>query len=96
MTSKIMFISLSNKPNILQDEVVYVIENLAMSPDEICGFVIGDICGTPYNPYHEWRVAFPPVQKPPVPRPEPPPVSDELQILSEKIHLIQRLILMII
>lgn len=91
-----MFITSSNKPNILQDEVVYVIENLAMSPDEICGFVIGDICGTPYNPYHEWRVAFPPVQKPPVPRPEPPPVSDELQILSEKIQLIQRLILMLI
>lgn len=55
--------------------MVYVVEKLVMSPDEICGFVIGDICGTPYNPYHNWRVAFPPLPKPPVPLPEPPPVS---------------------
>ena len=37
-----------------------------MTPDEICGFVIGDICGTPYNPYHKWQVVFPPVTKPPI------------------------------
>ncbi|XP_042207356.1 sphingomyelin phosphodiesterase-like isoform X3 [Homarus americanus] len=58
---------------LMADEVVYVIEKLVMSPDEICGFVIGDICGTPYNPYHDWHVALPPIPKPPVPRPEPPP-----------------------
>ncbi|XP_053639438.1 sphingomyelin phosphodiesterase isoform X2 [Cherax quadricarinatus] len=57
---------------LMADEVVYVVENLVMSPDEVCGFLIGDICGTPYNPYHEWRVAFPPVPKPPIPQPEPP------------------------
>ncbi|XP_050717172.1 sphingomyelin phosphodiesterase-like isoform X1 [Eriocheir sinensis] len=61
--------------NLMADEVVYVVENLIMSPDEMCGFVIGDICGTPYNPYHQWRVAFPPVPKPPVNPPEPPPVG---------------------
>lgn len=54
---------------------MFVVEKLVMTPDEICGFVIGDICGIPYNPYHEWRVAFPPIPKPPVSRPEPPPVS---------------------
>lgn len=58
---------------LMADEVVYVVEKLVMSPDEICGFLIGDICGTPYNPYHEWRVAFPPVPKPPIPQPQPPP-----------------------
>ncbi|KAK8388912.1 hypothetical protein O3P69_020698 [Scylla paramamosain] len=56
--------------NLMADEVVYVVENLVMSPDEICGFVIGDICGIPYNPYHKWKVAFPPVQKPPVQHPK--------------------------
>lgn len=59
--------------HLMADEVVYVIEKLVMSPSEICGFVIGDICGVPYNPYHEWRVAFPPIQKPYVPPPQPPP-----------------------
>ncbi|XP_071516089.1 sphingomyelin phosphodiesterase-like isoform X6 [Panulirus ornatus] len=58
---------------LMADEVVYVVQNLVMSPDEICGFVIGDICGTPYNPYHDWRVAFPPVPKPPISIPEAPP-----------------------
>lgn len=47
-----------------------------MSPDEICGFVIGDICGIPYNPYHKWRVAFPPVQKPPIQHPKSSSVSN--------------------
>lgn len=61
--------------NLMADEVVYVVENLVMSPDEICGFVIGDICGIPYNPYHKWRVAFPPVPKPPIHHPQPTPAG---------------------
>ncbi|XP_068626319.1 sphingomyelin phosphodiesterase [Battus philenor] len=46
-------------------EVVYVLKRITIGPDEICSFVIGDACGDVYNPYHEWEVAFPPVQKPP-------------------------------
>ncbi|XP_076061027.1 sphingomyelin phosphodiesterase-like isoform X3 [Oratosquilla oratoria] len=58
--------------HLMADEVVYVVQKLILTPDEICGFVIGDVCGIPYNPYHEWRVAFPPVAKPPVRPPKPP------------------------
>ena len=37
--------------HLMANEVVYVVQKLVMSPDEIFGFVIRDICGVPYNPY---------------------------------------------
>lgn len=43
-----------------------------MGPAQICSFVIGDACDDTYNPLHEWEVAFPPVNKPPVKPPVPP------------------------
>ena len=49
---------------VMADEVVYVLANLILTADEICGFVIGDVCGTHYNPYHEWEVPLPPIPKP--------------------------------
>ncbi|RXG73749.1 Sphingomyelin phosphodiesterase, partial [Armadillidium vulgare] len=52
--------------NLMADELIYVVQNVVMTPDEVCGFVIGSVCGDPYNPYHEWRVTFPPVPKPPI------------------------------
>ncbi|XP_049780611.1 sphingomyelin phosphodiesterase isoform X2 [Schistocerca cancellata] len=55
-------------------EVVYVLQRVQLTPEEICSFVIGDACGDVYNPYHEWKVAFPPVPKPPV-TPLPVPVA---------------------
>ncbi|XP_059480867.1 sphingomyelin phosphodiesterase isoform X1 [Neocloeon triangulifer] len=54
-------------------EVTYVLQRLALGPEEICGFVIGDACGDVYNPYHEWKVSFPPVPKPPIVPPLVPP-----------------------
>ncbi|XP_069704138.1 sphingomyelin phosphodiesterase-like [Periplaneta americana] len=45
-------------------EVVYVLKRITLGPEEICSFVIGDACGDVYNPYHEWKVVFPPVPKP--------------------------------
>ncbi|PSN40825.1 hypothetical protein C0J52_15302 [Blattella germanica] len=53
-------------------EVVYVLKRITLGPEEICSFVIGDACGDVYNPYHEWKVVFPPVPKPPVQPPESP------------------------
>lgn len=50
--------------SVMADEVVYVLSRLILTADEICGFVIGDVCATPYNPYHDWEVALPPIPKP--------------------------------
>jgi sphingomyelin phosphodiesterase len=49
---------------LLQGEVVYVLKRINLGAEEICSFVIGDACGDVYNPYHEWKVVFPPVPKP--------------------------------
>lgn len=48
----------------MADEVVFVLSRLILTADEICGFVIGDVCAIPYNPYHDWEVALPPIPKP--------------------------------
>ncbi|KOC60419.1 Sphingomyelin phosphodiesterase, partial [Habropoda laboriosa] len=53
-------------------EVIYVLKQVNMGPAQICSFVIGDACDDTYNPLHEWEVAFPPVNKPPVKPPAPP------------------------
>ena len=50
--------------NSMAEEVVFVLSRLILTADEICGFVIGDVCGSPYNPYHDWEVALPPIPKP--------------------------------
>jgi hypothetical protein len=41
-----------------------VLKRINLGAEEICSFVIGDACGDVYNPYHEWKVIFPPVPKP--------------------------------
>nr|CAD7604737.1 unnamed protein product [Timema genevievae] len=51
-------------------------------PDKICSFVIGDACGDVYNPTHEWKVVFPPVQKPDVtPQKAPSPGAPTFKVL---------------
>jgi len=50
--------------DIMAEEVVYVLARLILTADEICGFVIGDVCAIPYNPYHDWEVPLPPIPKP--------------------------------
>jgi hypothetical protein len=52
-----------------------VLQNLVMQPDGICGFLIGDVCGVPPDPYHKWRVLFPPYPKPPIRLIKPPKVG---------------------
>ena len=58
-----------------QEEVVSVFAKLVLSNDEVCGLVIGDTCGTPYNPLGDWNITFPSTPKPPVVPPQPPKVS---------------------
>ncbi|XP_034937352.1 sphingomyelin phosphodiesterase-like isoform X4 [Chelonus insularis] len=53
-------------------EVIHVLKQVNMEPAQICSFVIGDACDDAYNPQHEWEVAFPPVNKPPISPPNPP------------------------
>lgn len=59
----------------LQVEVLYVIKNVALSPEELCGLVLGPDCGRPYNPYHQvWNISLPDTPKPPVTPITPPKV----------------------
>ncbi|XP_026276630.1 sphingomyelin phosphodiesterase [Frankliniella occidentalis] len=53
-------------------EVVHVLKRVSLGPEEVCSFVIGDACGDVYNPFHEWKVVFPPVSKPEVLEPKVP------------------------
>ena len=46
-------------------------QRIALSPDEVCGMVVGDVCATPFNPWHEWTVPLPSIPKPYTPTPEP-------------------------
>lgn len=59
-----------------QGEVVHVLKRVSLGPEEICSFVIGDACGDVYNPFHEWKVIFPPVPKPEVPESKVPTVRN--------------------
>ena len=56
-----------------QDEVLSVFAQVALSPSEVCGILLGSSCGDPYNPWNQtWTVKLPPTPKPPV-VPVPPP-----------------------
>lgn len=52
--------------------MIFVLKQINLGPSQICSFVIGDACDDAYNPQHEWEVAFPPVNKPPIQPPIPP------------------------
>ena len=45
-----------------------------ISPDQICGSILGDSCASPYNPDSDWNVTLPNTKKPPVVVPKPPKV----------------------
>lgn len=72
-----------------KDEFIGVMEKLILSPEEACGLIVGEECGTPYNPEHMWNVTLPDIPKPPVRPPVPPKAgSPKLRILHlSDIHL---------
>lgn len=55
-----------------QEEVLYAVDNLLLSPDEACGIILGGTCATPYFPGEMWNVTLPDSPKP-IPRPPTPP-----------------------
>ncbi|XP_041349363.1 sphingomyelin phosphodiesterase-like [Gigantopelta aegis] len=58
-----------------RDELFGVLTGRLLTPDEVCGFVIGDSCAQPYNPELMWNVTMTSTPKPPVIPPTPPPPS---------------------
>ena len=62
---------------IFQTEVLFVFATLALNPDEVCGFVLGDTCSSVYNPWDAWDITLPDVPKPPVESIPPPKVIME-------------------
>ncbi|XP_006818659.1 sphingomyelin phosphodiesterase-like [Saccoglossus kowalevskii] len=67
-----------------KDEFFYVADNLVLTPDEICGTLIGTSCGHPYNPTTFWNITLPATPKPPIIPPKPPkkgaPISRVLHL----------------
>ena len=59
---------------LFQDEVLTVFDKIALSPDEVCGLLVGDSCAKTYNPEENWNVTFPHVPKPPVKKLKQPQV----------------------
>ena len=60
----------------LQTEFITVLDKVALKPSEACGVLIGDGCGSPYNPLDQnWTIPLPTVPKPPVVPIKPPAVS---------------------
>ncbi|XP_062576027.1 sphingomyelin phosphodiesterase-like [Saccostrea cucullata] len=65
-----------------KDEFIGVALRLVLTPAEVCGILLGKICGTPYDPNDLWNVSLPDTPKPaPKPRVLPKPGSPKLRIL---------------
>uniref|UniRef100_K1QR84 Sphingomyelin phosphodiesterase n=1 Tax=Magallana gigas TaxID=29159 RepID=K1QR84_MAGGI len=49
-----------------KDEFIGVALRLVLSPEEVCGILLGNNCGTPYDPNDLWNVTLPSTPKPPL------------------------------
>ncbi|KAK0079856.1 hypothetical protein PV325_000728, partial [Microctonus aethiopoides] len=54
------------------DVIIHILRETDLGPSEICSVALSDDCEDTYSFQHEWEVAFPPVNKPPVKPPIPP------------------------
>lgn len=72
-----------------KDEFIGVALRLVLSPEEVCGILLGNNCGTPYDPNDLWNVTLPSTPKPPLtPRVLPKAGSPKLRILHvSDIHI---------
>ncbi|RUS85738.1 hypothetical protein EGW08_006532, partial [Elysia chlorotica] len=64
---------------LLEDQIIFIFNHLVLSPDEVCGLILGAGCATPYFPGHDWTIKLPDSPKPPpraptVPKPDAPTV----------------------
>ena len=57
---------------VFKGEVLTVLDHLALSPEQVCGVIVGDSCASPYNPFSMWNITLPHIPKPPVVPPIPP------------------------
>lgn len=59
----------------MQDEVLEVIDKVALKPAELCGVLLGADCGQAYDPWDQkWDVPLPNTPKPPWLPVKPPQV----------------------
>ncbi|XP_034251961.1 sphingomyelin phosphodiesterase-like isoform X1 [Thrips palmi] len=64
-------------------EVVYIINNTNLTPNEICSYAFTDDCGDDFDRKHDWTVELPPGPKPPVePEREPKAGAPRLKLLQ--------------
>ncbi len=57
---------------LLQEEVLTVFDQIALSDREICGYLLGPTCEDAYDPYHQnWNISIPGNKPPVVPIPDP-------------------------
>ncbi len=49
-----------------QNEVLTVFDEVALSPQEVCGLILGPSCGKVKDLYPDWDITLPKVPKPPV------------------------------
>ncbi|XP_071502433.1 sphingomyelin phosphodiesterase-like [Diadema antillarum] len=65
-----------------KDELIGVLTLHYLSPDQVCGTLLGPSCATTYDPNSDWNVTFPNNPKPPVtPVKLPKPGSPTLRVL---------------
>jgi len=49
-----------------------VVDEVALSDREVCGFLLGSSCESPYDPYHQsWNISIPSNKPPVTPIPDP-------------------------
>ncbi|XP_071093406.1 sphingomyelin phosphodiesterase-like [Haliotis cracherodii] len=66
-----------------KDMAITVVQQAVLSPDQICGTILGPSCATPYNPLDMWNITLPNTPKPPVKPPQPPaPGSPKVRFLQ--------------
>lgn len=76
----------------MQNEFVTILGQLVISPNEVCGILLGPSCATVYNPWHNWTVPLSPIPKPPIEPIDPDrkyqgPVSKILHLSDTHIDL---------
>lgn len=56
--------------------MLYIFGHLVLSPDQLCGRLMPESCGSPYDPaFSDWNVTFPDKPKPPAIEPVLPQVK---------------------
>ncbi|XP_071093407.1 sphingomyelin phosphodiesterase-like [Haliotis cracherodii] len=66
-----------------KDMALAVIQQTALSPNDICGLLLGSDCATPYFPTEMWNISLPDTPKPPVKPPRhPAPGSPKVRFLQ--------------